>query len=225
MIVTNSVLAIIPARGGSRRVSRKNLRALGGAPLLHWTIAAAKQSRYIDRLILSSEDAEIQEAARLLGCEVPFSRPAELAADATPGIDPVLHAIEQLPGYEWVVLLQPTSPLRIASDIDRCIELCVENSAPACVSMMAVEKSPDWYYQIGEHGAINKWLSPEQAATAHGLHVLNGAVYVARCEWLMRSRTFIDQETIAYVMPAARSIDIDSEADLELAGALLELRR
>lgn len=225
MIGTSSVLAVIPARGGSKRVPRKNLRDVGGQPLLHWTIAAARQSRYIDRLILSSEDEEIQQAARSLGCEVPFSRPAELAADTTPGIDPVLHALEQLSGYEWVVLLQPTSPLRITSDIDRCVELCVERSAPACVSMMPVEKSPDWYYRIGDGGEMSKWLSPEQAAAAQGLHVLNGAVYVARCEWLTRSRTFIDQETIAYVMPAARSVDIDSEADLELAAALLELRR
>ena len=134
MIDGRSVLAIIPARGGSKGVPRKNIRPLGGKPLIAWTIEAAHRSAWIDRLILSSEDQEIIDTACAWGCDVPFVRPAELARDCTPGIDPVLHALKQLPSFDLVVLLQPTSPLRSAADIDRCIERCQRGGAPAAVT-------------------------------------------------------------------------------------------
>ncbi len=113
MIAGKTVLAIIPARGGSKGVPRKNIRLLAGKPLIVWTIDEAKKSKYIDRFILSSEDDEIIKIAREYGCEVPFKRPIELAQDDTPGIEPVIHAINTLEDkYDYVVLLQPTSPLR-----------------------------------------------------------------------------------------------------------------
>src|SRR5882757_6235043 len=111
MINNRSVLGLIPARGGSKGVPRKNIRVAGGKPLIAWTADEACKSRFLDRLVLSSEDPEIIEVARRLGIEVPFRRPLELASDNTPGIDPVLHALGELPGYHYVVLLQPTSPL------------------------------------------------------------------------------------------------------------------
>ena len=113
-----SFLAVIPARGGSKGVPRKNVRDLNGKPLIAWTIEEAKKSQYISNIILSSEDSEIIKEAKKYGCEVPFIRPMKLAQDDTPGIDPVLHAINQCPGYDYVVLLQPTSPLSKAEDID-----------------------------------------------------------------------------------------------------------
>lgn len=122
------ILAIIPARGGSKGVPRKNIRDLAGKPLIAWTIEEAKKSKYITRLILSSEDEEIIEAAKKYGCEVPFVRPIELAQDNTPGIEPVLHAIEKCPGYDYVLLLQPTSPLRTVEDIDGCIEFLLNKN-------------------------------------------------------------------------------------------------
>ncbi|MEH2097772.1 acylneuraminate cytidylyltransferase family protein, partial [Nostoc sp.] len=121
MIHGKKVLAIIPARGGSKAVPRKNIREIGGKPLIAWTIEEAKKSQYIDRLILSSEDDEIISIAQKWGCEIAFKRPVELAQDDTPGIAPVLHALNQLPIYDYVVLLQPTSPLRQVIDIDGCI--------------------------------------------------------------------------------------------------------
>jgi CMP-N,N'-diacetyllegionaminic acid synthase len=125
MIGERKVLGLIPARGGSKGVARKNIREVRGKPLIAWTIEEARRSIYLDRLVLSSEDTEIMEIARSFGCEVPFRRPEELAADDTPGIDPVLHALRELPGFDYVALLQPTSPLRTAEDIDGCIERCV----------------------------------------------------------------------------------------------------
>ena len=136
MINEKTVLAIITARGGSKRVSRKNIRDLAGKPLFAWTVEEAKKSKYIDRLVLSSDDAETIELARQWGCDVPFVRPAEFSMDDTPGIEPILHALEALPEcYDFVVLLQPTSPLRGVDDVDRCLEICIESNSPSCVSL------------------------------------------------------------------------------------------
>ena len=125
MLGGKRILAIIPARAGSRRLKGKNIKPLLGKPLLAWTIEQAQQACLIDRLILSSEDAATINIARKYACEVPFKRPANLAQDDTPGIMPVLHALEHLPGYDYVMLLQPTSPLRSSIDIDECIKYCI----------------------------------------------------------------------------------------------------
>jgi N-acylneuraminate cytidylyltransferase len=127
------LLALIPARGGSKGVPRKNIKLLNGKPLVAWTIDAAKQATCINKIVVTTEDKEIAAIAQQLGAEVPFMRPAELAADDTPGIAPVLHAIELLPEFDWVLLLQPTSPLRSVIDIEGIVNLCLERAAPAAV--------------------------------------------------------------------------------------------
>lgn len=148
MIEGNTVLAVIPARGGSKTLPRKNLRMASGKPLLAWTIEEAKKSRYIDRLILSSEDEEIIGVAKSLSCEVPFVRPAELAKDDVSALDTVLHAIKKLPGYDYAVLLQPSIPLRSVEDIDGCLEHCLRHDANACVSVVVPDKSPYWMFTL-----------------------------------------------------------------------------
>src|SRR5262245_25182815 len=125
MIDAKRVLGLITARGGSKGVPRKNVRPLGGKPLLAWTIEAARNAPVIDRLILSSDDAEIIEVARAWGCEVPFVRPPELATDTADSVEVVRHALSTLgEDYDYVVLLQPTSPLRTGEDIENCVRLC-----------------------------------------------------------------------------------------------------
>lgn len=224
MIDGKTVLAIIPARGGSKGVPRKNIREVAGKPLIAWTIEEAKKSKYIDRLILSSDDAEIIEVAEVWGCEAPFVRPAELARDETPGIDPVLHAMEMLPGYEIVVLLQTTSPLRRAADIDGCIEQCVAGNANACVTVTQAEQSPYWMYTLGNGGAMQPLIHTDKSfARRQDLpeaYILNGAVYVAKSEWLRRHKTFVSDETRGFVMPQERSLDIDTELDLQILNIL-----
>jgi len=219
-----SVLAIIPARGGSKGLLRKNIRDLAGKPLIAWTIEAAKASHYIDRLVLSSEDAEIIQVAKAWGCEVPFVRPAELALDDTPGIDPVLHALAALPGYHYVVLLQPTSPLRTAEDIDGCIARCEEKNVSGCVSVTEPDHHPQWMYTLSEAQVLQP-LTRERALRRQDLpqvYALNGAVYVAQTTLLCESRGFLGDGSCAYVMPFARSIDIDTEQDLAIAACLLQ---
>ena len=224
MIDGLSVLGIIPARGGSKGIPGKNIRNLAGKPLIAWTIEEASKSRYLDRVILSSEDDGIIQVARRWGCEVPFVRPAELSSDDTPGVEPVLHAIRTLPGYHYVVLLQPTSPLRTVADIDGCIELCARSRANSCVSVCEPDKSPFWMFTIDADGMMHKLLEMDFASRRQDLpevFVLNGAVYVAPSAVLLEHGTFLAHKTISYVMSKENSVDIDTELDIVLAEALI----
>jgi CMP-N,N'-diacetyllegionaminic acid synthase len=226
MIHGKTFFGIIPARGGSKGVPGKNIREVGGKPLIAWTIQEAKKSRHLDRLILSSEDQEIVETARAWDCEVPFLRPSELARDDTPGVDPVLHAIETLSTkYDYVVLLQPTSPLRKADDIDGCIEHCLRKNAPACISVTRQNKGPYWMFTINTNGRmVNIFDSASSAKRRQDLpevYALNGAVYVAETDWIAQKRAFISDHTVAYIMPRERSIDIDDQFDMDLFAFLV----
>ena len=222
-----TILAIIPARGGSKGVPRKNIRVVAGKPLLAWTIEEAKKSEYIDRLVLSSEDKEIIRIAEQWGCEAPFIRPADLATDDAAGILTVLDAIERLPGYDVVVLLQPTSPLRTAEDIDGCIRHCLDNGSPACVSLCETEKSPFWIFKLEGPGfmhpvvkdAINLDLPRQKIPKTY---VLNGAVYVAQASWLRENKSFLTEQSLGYIMPCERSLDIDTEEDMKYFAFLKE---
>lgn len=228
MVNDKKVIAVIPARGGSKGVPRKNIRPLAGKPLLAWTVEAAEGSRYIDRLILSSDDPEIIMVARETGCEVPFVRPAELARDDTPGIEPVLHALRMLPGYDYVVLLQPTSPFRTADDIDRCIEMCAQNGVASCVSVTPADKSPFWMYTLDEKTRMTPLLHPPEGFFRRQdlpiAYALNGAVYVAKTDWLLENKTFITADTLGCVMSAEHAVDIDTEQDLAFCEFLLNSR-
>src|ERR1700733_1950126 len=116
-----NVLGLIPARGGSKSIPRKNIKDIAGKPLIAWTIESALGSGLLAAVVVSTDDLEIGEVARRYGAETPFVRPAELARDDTPGVAPVLHALEVLPGFDAVLLMQPTSPLRTTEDINECI--------------------------------------------------------------------------------------------------------
>ncbi|MDP3871348.1 MAG: acylneuraminate cytidylyltransferase family protein [Methyloversatilis sp.] len=216
MIDGATVLAIIPARGGSKGVPGKNIRRAGGKPLIAWTIEAASASSLIDRVVLSSDDEKIINVARAHGCEVPFVRDLALAGDDTPAIDVVVDVLDRCGDPTWVVLLQPTSPLRTAADIDGAIRLCVAREAFSCVSVCAVQQSPYWMFQLSDDHRLLP-LFPEAAITRRQdlpeVHALNGAVYVARADWLRQERRFVASGTIGYEMPLERSLDIDTESD------------
>ena len=225
MIQDEKVLALITARGGSKGVPRKNVAPLCGQPLIAWTVQAALGSAHVDRVVLSSDDEEIIATAREWGCDVPFVRPAPLAADDTPGIAPVLHALDEVgEGFDWVVLLQPTSPLRAAADVDACIEAAASAGAPACVSVTLVPESPWWMFTLGDDGRMTPLLDGDAEVTRRQdsppVYALNGAVYAARIGWLREHERFVTAETVAYVMPPERSVDIDTSADLAFARVL-----
>jgi CMP-N,N'-diacetyllegionaminic acid synthase len=219
MIEGRKVLGIIPARGGSKGVPGKNIRLVAGKPLIALSIEQACNSAYIDRTVVSSDDDEIISIARQWGGDVPFVRPAELAADETPGMAPVLHALDQILGYDYVVLLQPTSPLRLAEDIDGCIRHCVSSNSPACVTVALATESPYWMFTVDPQSRLKSLLGLTSLGPRRQdlpeVYSINGAVYVARIDWLRQTGTFISEETTGYVMPRERSIDLDSELDFK----------
>ena len=229
MFRDRSILAIIPARGGSKGIPRKNIRALAGKPLIVHTILAAKASRYIDRCILSSDDEEIISVARGMGCDVPFVRPPELASDTADGLAVVRHALEALPEkYDYVVNLQPTSPLRTSADIDGAIELCVGAGARACASVAEAEESPYWMLTRDgaghSHYIVSAETIPLRRQLAPKAYSLNGAIFVTAVPHLMAGGTDVEDGMLTYVMPPERSVDIDEEADFALAEAILARR-
>lgn len=225
MIGGMRVLAVIPARGGSKGVARKNLRPVGGRPLIAWTIEAVLASGLVDRAVLSSEDPEIIEAARGLGLDVPFVRPAALAEDHVSGLDVFGHALRELPGYDYGVLLQPTSPLRTAEDIDGCIRLLHETGAQTALSVCEPDKSPFWMYVEREDGSLRPLLDTgyavRQRQDVPRVLAPNGAVYVARTGYFLESGMFKSPTMRGYVMPRERSLDIDTELDFTIMKALV----
>jgi CMP-N,N'-diacetyllegionaminic acid synthase len=227
VIGTERVLAVIPARGGSKGVPGKNIRDAGGKPLIAWTIEAARASARIDRAVFSSDDAAIINVARRLGADVPFVRAPQLSDDKAPMLDVVLDAVDRCPGYEWVVLLQPTSPLRTAADIDGAIDRCTAMKSSSCVSVCEARESPYWMYKLDARARLDPLMgekAPERRQELPPVYQLNGAVYVARVEWLRRERNFVAAGTVAYVMPAERSLDIDTLEDFHLLQIRLGLQ-
>ncbi len=223
---SDKVLALITARGGSKGLPRKNVLLAGGKPLIAWTVDAAISAECVERAVLSSDDHAIMDAARAAGCDVPFCRPAHLASDCATSIDVVLHALDQLPGYKYVVLLQPTSPLRVAADIDAAFSLMLERDAPSCVSVCEVDQSPYWMYRVESDNKLQRLLPELQSITRRQdlppVYILNGAIYIARIDWLRANKNFVSSETVAYFMPKERSLDIDTAEDFEIFRSRIE---
>ncbi len=227
MIDGKSILAIIPARAGSKGVKDKNIRKINGKPLIAWTIDVAIKSKYIDKLILSSEDDKICKIAKKLSCDVPFVRPAEYALDETPMIKVIHHAILNMNDkYDYVVLLQPTSPLRETEDIDQAISLCISKKAPSCVTICESNKSPYWMYMREEDEILKPFISyPEhlfdRRQSLPTVYMLNGAVFVAECDWILSKNSFMSEDTVSYIMEQSKSFDIDTELDFIIAESML----
>lgn len=220
------MLALITARAGSKGLPRKNILLAGGKPLLAWTVDAAISAECVERVVLSSDDHEIMDAARSAGCDVPFCRPAHLASDVATSIDVVLHALDQLPGYDYVILLQPTSPLRTAADIDAAFELMLQSGAPSCVSVCEADQSPYWMYRVEVGNKLQRLLSEVDGITRRQdlppVYVLNGAIYIAQIDWLRENKSFVGGGAVAYLMPKERSLDIDTVQDFELFRSRIE---
>ena len=223
-------LAVVTARGGSKGVPGKNLAPVAGRPLIAWTIAAAQGATQVTRVIVSTDSQEISGVAREWGAEVPFLRPAELARDQTPGVEPVLHAIEWLAeneGYRpnLVLLLQPTSPLRTAADIEAALARLAETGADAVVGVTLAEHHPYWTKAIDDQGYLRNFVAadqvPDRRQDLPPAYAVNGAIYLIRREVLLRDRTLFPERTVGYAMPPERSLDVDTRWDLDLADIVL----
>lgn len=219
-----SILALITARGGSKGIPRKNVKKLGGKPLINWTIEAAKKSKYIDRLVLSSEDEHIITQALSIGCEVPFKRPATLAADNSTSMDVILHALEQLNNqYDYLLLLQPTSPFRTALQIDSIIEQGISSKTDITVSVTESKKHPAFTYTLSNGKLVS--VLPEQKQKRRQempkVYEHNGALYFAGISHLLKVKTYDEVGVGAFLMDAVSSVDLDEQLDWEFAEYLV----
>lgn len=223
-------LAIIPARGGSKGLPGKNIRPLAGVPLIGHTIQAARDAKSVSRVLVSTDDEGIASVARDLGAEVPFLRPPELSDDKASGVAVCLHALafaEEELGYfpELVVLLQPTSPMRRADDIDAAVCLLRERGADSLVSLKPVSEYPQWMKKMDGEQRISPLFDDLEITSARQdlekSYLLNGAIYLSKSAFLKKNASFYGNDTCGYVMPEERSIDIDTLNDFLVAEALI----
>lgn len=226
MLEGKTFLAIIPARGGSKRLPRKNILDLSGKPLIAWSIEAALESKYIDKLIISSDDDKILNISHSYGAEW-IKRPENLASDTATTFDALKHTIENVSKYDYIVLLQPTSPLRTAKHIDAAIELLNSKNADAVISVCEMEHSPLWSNTLPEDKTMEHFLQSEllnkRSQDLPTYYRLNGAIYIAKTDKLLESKSFFLQNNIfAYIMDQESSVDIDTLLDFKFAQILIE---
>ncbi|UCB46316.1 MAG: acylneuraminate cytidylyltransferase family protein, partial [Spirochaetota bacterium] len=204
----HSILALIPARGESEGLTRKNITFLSGKPLLAWSIEEALKISYIDKLIVSSEDEEVIRIGRKYGAEVPFIRPRELATKEAKTIDVVLHAItwfkQRDEAFDLFLLLQPTSPLRKSDDINNALEQLFQKRARAIVSVCEVDHHPYWSNTLPDDLCMSAFLR-EDAVNRNRQELpkyyrLNGAVYLGYSDYIVENRGFFGHRTFAYIM-------------------------
>ncbi len=217
-------LAIIPARGGSKRLPRKNILDLSGRPMISWSIDAGLTSKYIDKVVVSSDDDEILDIAKKFKAET-VKRPGELASDIATSNDVVKHALENIEEHDYIVLLQPTSPLRNYKHIDEAIKLLEKKSADAIISVCKTDHSPLWSNTLQEDGAMGSFIKDDvidkRSQDLKDYYRLNGAIYICKRDNFLKEETFFLKENIyAYIMDKESSIDIDEEIDLTIANVL-----
>lgn len=226
MYKNKTILALITARGGSKGIPRKNIKPLNGIPLINWTINAAKRSRYVDRLIISTDDHEIADIAKCAGCEVPFIRPEELATDLATSMDVILHALENIKtDYDYLLLLQPTSPFRSTTQIDSIIEQGINNLVPITVSVSESKKHPSFMYTLEKKCQLTPILPNQQHGRRQDMSKIfeyNGALYLANIPHLKTVKSFKGEGVQAFVMDTITSVDIDEPLDWEFSEFLIE---
>lgn len=221
------MIAIVPARGGSKGLPGKNIKMLCGKPMIAYTIEAAKKSKYINHVIVSTDDEQIAKIAVQYGADVPFLRPDFLASDNAQAIDNYIYTIERL-SKEWnipieeFVVLQPTSPLRIVEDIDGAIEMFIQKKADSVISYTSEAHPVCWHKYIDEN---NAFIDIFESTIANRQdfkksYYPNGAIYVFRSS-MIRNRKYYTGKSYAYIMPRNRSVDVDYQEDFDYVEFLL----
>jgi len=226
------IVAIITARGGSKRLPGKNILYLQGKPLIAWTIEAALNSDFIDDVIVSTDDHAIAQTAREYGAQVPFLRPIELSSDTARSIDVILHTLDTLEclhqkKYDHAILLQPTSPLRDKEDIDSAIYYFFDRNSDSVISVCEMEHSPIWSNTLNESKSMKNFIPDHynnmRSQDLPPYYRINGAFYMAKTAILREHETFFLRENIyAYLMSQEHSVDIDTQLDFMIATALLQ---
>jgi N-acylneuraminate cytidylyltransferase len=227
----NKIIAIIPARGGSKGIPRKNIRLLAGKPLIVYTIEAALKSKYLDRVIVSTEDREIAEISKKYGAET-IKRPKTLARDGAKTIDAIFHLLSVLKKEKCepkiIILLQPTSPLRTVNDINKAVEFFLENK---CKSVISVCEPDHSFYGLLK--IEKKYLKPifhwkyfkQRRQTLPKTYIPNGAIFISAPKTLKKYKSFYNNKILPFTMPLERSIDIDNEIDFFIAESYLNNKK
>lgn len=217
-------LAIIPARGGSKGIANKNIIDVNGQPLIHYSIGAAKASKYIDKIVVSTDSVEIAEAARKGGADIPALRPETLATDEAKTIDALIHMVEEVrkagEEYDYLVLLQPTQPLRQGFHIDEAIELMVTRKAKSLVSISKVNEHPVLMRSQNPDGTLNNLLRVNSSIRRQDFpdfYKVNGAIYINRLDETFTKDISLNDNEIGYEMDPKYDVDIDEHIDLEIA--------
>lgn len=229
MNVNGEWLTIIPARGGSKGLPGKNIRLLHGKPLIAYSIEASLKSKYRSEVIVSTDSVEIAEVSKSFGAQVPFMRPSHLSGDEAKTVDVLKHAVEcyeQHLGKElsYVMLLQPTSPLRLSTDIDQAVEQFISCEADSLQSVCPAEVHP-YLLRTFEDDQLLPYIQDQPHLRRQDLkemYALNGAIYIVKRKVLMEEDKLVGQSNTGYIMPRERSIDIDDLLDFEMAEFLLQ---
>jgi CMP-N-acetylneuraminic acid synthetase len=218
------IVAIIPARAGSKRLPKKNILNLAGKPMIAWTIEAALGSKYIDSVIVSTDDLNIAKISKKYGASVPFIRPEKISSDFSSSADVIKHTVnflnEQGEYYDYVILLQPTSPLRDETHIDEAIKLLKEKRCNAIVSVCKTPHPIEWTYKINSNLLMNNPTANtfKRSQDCQESYILNGAIYIVNTDKFLKEQTLLlPNSCYAYIMNKKSSIDIDDLLDYQYA--------
>lgn len=227
------ILYVVTARGGSKGVPRKNIKLLGGIPLVAYKIIAARKCHYDSRIIVSTDDEEIAEVSRKYGAEVPFLRPAELATDSASSADVVMHTMKWVSEnsdekYDYVCLMEPSSPFASYKDFDKAIELVIEKDADTLLGMKETEVNTVFIHSLDEKGGLSEFyhaikdLPSIRRQDQKKEYTMNGCMYIAKWDYFMKNKMFHSENSVPYIMPEEASIEIDTPLNYEFACKIIE---
>lgn len=229
------ILGVIPARSGSKGVKNKNIRLLSGKPLIAYTIESGLKSKMITDLVVTTDSEEIRRIAMIYGAQCPFLRPMELSHDSALAVPTIQHAVKEMEEikkteYDYVVMLQPTSPLKLAEDIDDAIKMLIINNADGIISVVDVGnnhpmKMKKYLSNDGISGELVDYEAPPKENCPRQelppVFIVNGAIYATKRNVLMKYNSFKGKYCIGFTMPPEKSVNIDNEFDFYLAEYLI----
>lgn len=214
---------IIPARGGSKGIKKKNIVEVKGKPLIYYTIKAAQEIVESSNIFVSTDSKEIGDISKKYGASVPFLRPSNISEDNSSSIDLILDFLNRFPEYQNIILLQPTSPLRTSLHISEAINIYEEEKTEALISVKEIDYFPQYFFK-GKKGKleIDETLNHLRRQTSDKRYYPNGAIYISSKNNILENKSFFTKNTYLYLMDSISSIDIDDEYDLELVRKIIE---
>lgn len=227
------ILFVITARGGSKGVPHKNIVQLGKYPLIAYKIIAAQKCKFDKRIIVSTDDVQIADVARMYGAEVPFMRPAKLATDTADSMDVVMHAVEWVKSnddrvYDYVCMLEPSSPFLSYVDINNAFDMMIEKRADTLLGMKEVEVVRAFIHPLDKNGGLSafyheiKEMKSVRRQDQEKEYTMNGCIYAAKMEYFWKHRLFHSENSIPYIMPQELSVEIDNQIDYQFAKYVVE---